>query len=96
LFGLVPGGIVPVHVTVAVCPIVEGTVTLLVAGIAASTVLSVNPPVAPVMIAVTMTKAAAVTIIFICQLGAVVVVQGLSESCDITFLLQRRSCEFPA
>ena len=37
LVGLLPGGIVPVQVTVTVWPIVEGTVTLLVGGVAALT-----------------------------------------------------------
>jgi hypothetical protein len=35
LAGLLPAGIVPVQVTVTVWPMVEGTVTLLVGGIAA-------------------------------------------------------------
>jgi hypothetical protein len=37
LVALLPGGIDPVQVTVTVCPMVEGTVTLLVGGVAAST-----------------------------------------------------------
>jgi hypothetical protein len=92
LVALLPGGIDPVQVVLTVWPIVEGTVRLLVAGVAASTVRTKEECVKVVMIAAIVTQASADKTIFIRKLSSVL--RGFSDFCDIRSLLQQQQTFF--
>src|SRR5882672_4856525 len=85
LVALASGGIVPVHMTLTVWPIVEGTVMLSVPGVDAATVRTREERVNVVIIAAIVMQASATRMIFIRKLSEVV--RGFSESRDMTCLL---------